>query len=549
MPSMLSPGRSPWYWTGMGSRPPFGSSGGDGDLDRRDLLFALASLAVVVALFLAWFGSMPVYGDGLGYGYASARWMENNGLTPFPAGEERGERAMGHPALFFWLWAVLMRVLGNTVTTAHLLPALSVWLALLGTWRLGRRLGGPALGMASAAALMASPLFLAQGFRVLPLSAAAAASVWSIHVRLQGRLLPAVALCWLSVAMREQTLVLAGALLLVELRENGLRRPLRLLAAASPVLVLVLNGLASLLTIGYFLEPSHTPRGGVGNPLGSILRRLQYFGWHLFGRGYRWFPALVGVVAAGRGLLGLRLAIPAAAVVAALALLPGMQAAYLLSLLAICVALLLRAGRWPDGPVLLMGSYVLLMLLLMASIFTLTGGGMTFEFYRHFMGVYPVLMLLLLMPVVRHLPRLPAALAAAVFAAATGISGTEVLPGQPDATPAGVITALEQARAAGSWAAARYDRVIVPEPMVTAYREPAVGFTDEPLPMVSVGKEWDHLEEGLSNCVLDLAFLGDDAFFDFLFDHVPPWVKLEPDTSWVTGELRTACLRLTGSPP
>ncbi len=108
-------------------------------------------LLLTAVLYVTVFGTMPVYRDALGYGYRSARWMAENGLTPIPRGDLRGESCMGHPALFFWLWAVVMRTAGDTVWTVHLLPAIATAMALMGAWRLGRLLGGRTAGVISAA--------------------------------------------------------------------------------------------------------------------------------------------------------------------------------------------------------------------------------------------------------------------------------------------------------------------------------------------------------------------------------------------------------------
>jgi hypothetical protein len=51
-------------------------------------------------------------------------------------GTGRGETAGGHAAFYFWIWAVLMKVFGNTVKVAHILPSLSAFLAVAGTYRL-----------------------------------------------------------------------------------------------------------------------------------------------------------------------------------------------------------------------------------------------------------------------------------------------------------------------------------------------------------------------------------------------------------------------------
>jgi len=91
---------------------------------------AFASLAVI--LLFVFFLSVPLFGDTLGYGYSTVRWMRDNGYTPFAAGDGKGEQAMGHPTLFFWLWALISALLGETLATARLMPAVATFLSLWG---------------------------------------------------------------------------------------------------------------------------------------------------------------------------------------------------------------------------------------------------------------------------------------------------------------------------------------------------------------------------------------------------------------------------------
>ncbi|MCK7508400.1 MAG: aspartate carbamoyltransferase regulatory subunit [Desulfobacterales bacterium] len=150
------------------------------EMSIRTSLPWLLCFGVAVSLSLIWFGSVPLFGDEIGYGYSSAGWIARNSLALVPAGTGRGEMGMGHPALFLWLWALLMRVFGDTLATARILPTIAAGFGLLGTWRLGRELSGSErVGIMAAFGLLASPLFLAQAFRALPDTAHMAAAAWA----------------------------------------------------------------------------------------------------------------------------------------------------------------------------------------------------------------------------------------------------------------------------------------------------------------------------------------------------------------------------------
>lgn len=258
----------------------------------------LAFAALAVLLLFVFFLSVPLFGDTLGYGYSTVNWMRDNGYTPFASGEGRGEQAMGHPTLFFWLWALLSAAAGETLATARLLPAVATFMALWGMYRLGRQLASSEAGWLSALALLASPLFLIQCMRPMPDSAVVAAVIWSLYFYVRGRYPAAALLCALGVAFREQAIFIAAAFFLAELTETGIRRPGRLLLFASPILVIVFTGLANLVVNGYFFFPTYTGEGSQ-LPQGWFLQRMRLFGAHLLAEDSRW----ILVTAAVAGIL------------------------------------------------------------------------------------------------------------------------------------------------------------------------------------------------------------------------------------------------------
>ncbi|MGM0626718.1 MAG: hypothetical protein ACQETZ_00985 [Candidatus Fermentibacterota bacterium] len=267
---------------------------------RGDRLVLLGLLAVTIALYLL-LCNIPLYGDAWGYGYRSAVWMADNGLQPIPAGPGRGQQAMGHPPLFFWLWAVLIAVLGNSLRVAHILPAAATFFALWGTYRLTLLLSRcRATAIAASAALLATPIFLANSVNPLPDVAVAAAATWTLLFYARGRQAAAALTAALAVALREQAVLLPAVLVGVELLHGGWRRPGRLLLLASPAAVLLLNGLAYLLVNGYFFFGTHLGGPETVGP-GVLLERFRSFFGFLFADGWRWLPVTAAAALAAGG--------------------------------------------------------------------------------------------------------------------------------------------------------------------------------------------------------------------------------------------------------
>jgi 4-amino-4-deoxy-L-arabinose transferase-like glycosyltransferase len=251
------------------------------------LLLALA-LAAVALLFIASL-NVPIYGDSYGYSYRTARWMADNGLPLVPHGDSRGEQAMGHPALFFWLWALLMRVFGDTLAVARILPSMATLMSIVGTYLLGRRLTGSRMaGFLSATALLASPLFITQSLRPMPDSALVACVAWSLYFYVSGKYLPAAFTCFLAVIFREQAIFLAGAYFITEIFRSGIRKPGRLAVFASPILVILATVLLNRAVNGYYFYPTYL--GESSTVLGDAwaLGRFRFFAGHLLAEDFRW---------------------------------------------------------------------------------------------------------------------------------------------------------------------------------------------------------------------------------------------------------------------
>ncbi|MCD4775752.1 MAG: glycosyltransferase family 39 protein [Candidatus Aegiribacteria sp.] len=259
---------------------------------RVDTIFVVTICLLLSGLLLAvWFGQVPVFGDALGYSYTSAHWIACNDLQPVPAGEGRGEQAMGHPAFFFWLWAVLMKLLGNTLLTAKLLPAVGAGLALAGTWKFAENISRDRIaGPLAALGLLASPLFLAQAFRAMPDSAHLAAVAWSLYFFSRGDRFKAALLCVVATVFREQGIFLGASYILADLIKQRRFRMKSILLYSSPLLVIIVTGLLNLKMNGFFFFPTYM---GEASPIleeGWLINRTRLFAGHFLGEDFHWIP-------------------------------------------------------------------------------------------------------------------------------------------------------------------------------------------------------------------------------------------------------------------
>ncbi|MCD4702648.1 MAG: glycosyltransferase family 39 protein [Candidatus Aegiribacteria sp.] len=263
-----------------------------GSVRRLDTIIVVAiCLLFSVSLLAIWFGHVPVFGDAIGYGYSSAHWMACNGLQPVPAGEGRGEQAMGHPAFFFWLWAVLMKLSGNTLLTAKLLPTIAAGFALAGTWKFAENISRDRItGPLAALGLLASPLFLAQAFRPLPDSAHLAAVAWSLYFFSRGDRFKAALLCVAATVFREQGLFLGASYILADLIEYRKLRLKSVLLYSSPLLVIIVTGLLNLRVNGYFFFATYLGEASPMLEKGWLVNRLRFFAGHLLAEDFRWVP-------------------------------------------------------------------------------------------------------------------------------------------------------------------------------------------------------------------------------------------------------------------
>jgi 4-amino-4-deoxy-L-arabinose transferase-like glycosyltransferase len=111
-----------------------------------------------ITLFLVGLGSRPLWNIDEGMHAATAKEMLLTGdwITP----TFNGEKFYDKPALFNWLTALSLMLLGFTEFAARL-PAAAMGIGSVAlTYLLGRRLGGPILGFLGGTILATSPMFI-----------------------------------------------------------------------------------------------------------------------------------------------------------------------------------------------------------------------------------------------------------------------------------------------------------------------------------------------------------------------------------------------------
>jgi 4-amino-4-deoxy-L-arabinose transferase-like glycosyltransferase len=518
--------------------------------DRSDYLFYLSAFLVIVFLYIFVYADMPVYGDAWGYGYHSASWMAENDLQPIPAGTERGERAGGHTAFFFWLWAVCIRIFGNTVQTAHLLPAIFSFLAVAGTYRLGRELGGRAVGIASGIALLLSPLFLAQAFRALPIAAVMSATAWSLLFFIRGRYLQASLLCVFAVMMREQSILLALSYIAAELIREKFKHPRRILLFALPFLVPVINGLTNLAVNGFFVQSSNALGFERSFNWHVLITRVRHFGGHMFASDFRWLP--IGI---GTGILASRKFGKSAGIILGLVLcVTGFEqrllSYYILILTSSLFVLLLLNIRSVSRPAIAIGLFPFVMVLFFSILLFITSTIMQYNFFRYIMAAYPAVIvgIFWLLSLSRH--RLLYFSVAALFIILTAVSNLSVKyrPDHSDSTFAGYYMPLAVIRDAGCWAVEQNNPILsVGGGAVNHYANPSLGYASIPMEIISLLNGNPQLEKrDYSIIIPPLLPWGDKVSENFhLIDPLlEEGYELERDTVFTRGPCTASCFLL-----
>lgn len=400
----------------------------------------LLCFGVAVSLSLLWFGSVPLFGDEIGYGYSTASWIARNSLALVPAGTGRGEMGMGHPALLPWLWALLMRVFGDSLATARILPTVTAGFGLLGTWRLGRALSGSdRVGIMAALGLLASPLFLAQAFRALPDTAHMAAAAWAMASYIRGRRIQAALLTVLATIFRPPGIILGAAFLLTDVIRDRKLSWSNLLWL-SPLAVILVNGLMHLSVNGFFIFPNYLGESSPDLPANWLTERTRLFAGHIVGEDFRWFP-ISAALAFSFYRAGRRPGLGFMAALALPALLhPPTRLAVTTGFVFLFALLLILRKRGPSAPVtaqlLLIGLMVAFHILVV-----LVAPDPCLNLFRYILVTYPPLLVLLAMAL-QKAGKVVSLFVWLLFCVASATCMLAVRhPWQPDATLAGLLEA------------------------------------------------------------------------------------------------------------
>jgi len=467
-------------------------------------------------------------------------------MQPIPHGEDRGEQAMGHPALFFWLWALLMNLFGDTAAVTRILPALATFLALAGTYRLGKQLSGTIVGVLSALTLLASPLFITQAFRPLPDSALVAAVAWSLYFYARGRFKPAAICCAAAIVFREQAVFLAASYFLVELTRSGLRKPGRLLLFASPLMVIGITGVLNLIVNGYFFFPTYL---GTGSALesGWLADRFRFFAAHLLAENFRW----LAVTAALAVLLarGARYRLPVSSVLIILVPAIFYPPQRLVFILAVTVALAWHFLRSRSLPGHVMKVYIVfpVLLVLFHVLIVITSPDPQLNLFRYVIGAYPVILTGTLALLWRTPDKRLALSISAIFIAATFISNRSMhYPFQPD-TSLAYLPPLQDLREAYRYASSLGDTVVVQESSLDYLQHPSLGYVSGAVPSRTVKADMPFPSSGSTYTLVVSSFDGSMSYKDDVLRFLPDDMVLqnEPIRTWAAGPFVTECIRIT----
>jgi len=503
---------------------------------------AFASLAVI--LLFVFFLSVPLFGDTLGYGYSTVRWMRDNGYTPFAAGDGKGEQAMGHPTLFFWLWALISALLGETLATARLMPAVATFLSLWGMYRLGRRLASPMAGWLAALTLLASPLFLIQCMRPMPDSAVVAAVVWSLYFYVKDRYFPAALLCALGVAFREQAIFLAAAFFLAELTETGVRRPGRLLLLSSPLLVIAFTGLVNLAVNGYFFFPTYTGEGS-SLPQGWFLQRIRLFGTHLLAEDHRWILVTAAVAGILRDRGRDRHSLPFILALLFPALLPPPERLLFIAFAGLGVLVYMVRERLYTTKLSWVFILVPFFMVMFHVLIVMQSPDPVLDLFRYVLPAYPFILLGGVIMLFRYYSKKTAAVLGLVFLAGTAYSNRTIRrAAQPDTSLACAGILMDYGEAV-LYAASLGDTVLVSDIDSSYFTSPECGTVGAPVPVRNI-LQGGELSDGVEYTLLVATFMAAQGNLEIAEAMVPSGSRIVmlDEPIWNDGTNRVSVYRV-----
>ncbi len=215
-------------------------------------------LACSYSLFLWWpTRELPYHWDAADFVVGSARDLLRTHFSPLVVGHSD----FAHPPLLVAALAVVWRVFGETRLVSHLFMLPFLPMLLLGTYAIGKRIGNPWVGAASAAVVATVPVVVAEYGQIyvdLPVGAlmACAVAAWLGERRLWAALLFCAA-----AAIKEAPLVVPACLALLLAFDRARRTDARRWAAlAAPFAVYAVWTLYHHAAVGWwFTRPGFAP--------------------------------------------------------------------------------------------------------------------------------------------------------------------------------------------------------------------------------------------------------------------------------------------------
>jgi hypothetical protein len=149
----------------------------------------LLSLAALVILLKLPTLARPAYWDEMGW-VSQAHWLSERNLLRALPGLRPPWMFWGHPPALHLTLAALWKLLGPSMSVAHLLIAGFAALGVCGTFLLARLLYNEKTAFFSALFLLLSPLYLAQSGMFLADIPVTSLGVLSIYLALRDRFIP-----------------------------------------------------------------------------------------------------------------------------------------------------------------------------------------------------------------------------------------------------------------------------------------------------------------------------------------------------------------------
>lgn len=454
---------------------------------------------------------------------------------------------MGHPAGFFWLWAIIMKIFGDHIHVAHILPAITTFLALGGMYKLGKSLGGTLLGILTSAALLTSPLFITQTFRPLPDAAMIAAISWSLHYFIRRKNALAAFFCFIAVMMREQAVFLAAAYFITELVRSRLKKPKLLLLWCSPLLVILFTAIGNQFVNGFFFWRRYLSSQQGILPENWIAFRFRLFGGHLLAENYRWIPVVGSLAFLLWNSRLKKITVPLTLGLILLALSRATWLPYLLSI-ALITLLVIISRRRIRGDIWLVFIILVLLSILFHVFIVAVSSIPQLDLLRYIMCAYPAVIAGSLAIIARLGGKKMLTVISVLFMAASFSTNFSVpYWNQPDTTLAVLqqqecyVNAVEIAMEYG-------DTIIVPGSDIKTLIRPGLGYVDSPYPARTLGRTNSALSDKVDYTVIvphSHRFTCD--FLEIVHAALPSSSVLGNPNSITEGEFRADLYRITST--